>query len=161
MRWFVACCCLPSVAKDGRVKKTFILAHDLARANAVKAVQVAPAGLMVQISEPTKKRIQEEKYHAMIGDIAKQCEFMGRKLDTDDWKRLLVDMFAKVMRELGTPLHHDGRVIPSLDFERVVQLGIQTREFWVREAADFIEYLYAFGAERDVRWTEPKERMAA
>lgn len=143
------------------MKKTFILAHDLARTNAVKAVQVAPAGFMVQISEPTKKREQEEKYHAMIGDIAKQCEFMGGKLHTEDWKRLLVDMFAKVMRDLGTPLHHDGRVIPSLDYERVVQLGIQTRDFKVREAADFIEYLYAFGADKGVRWSEPKERVAA
>ena len=135
------------------MKQTFILAHDMARANAARAVQAAPDGYMVQISEPTKKREQEEKYHAMIGDIAKQCEFMGGKLDADDWKRLLVDMFAKVMRDLGTPLHHDGRVIPSLDYERVVQLGIQTRDFWVREAADFIEYLYAFGAEKGVRFT--------
>lgn len=143
------------------MKQTFILAHDMARANAARAVQAAPDGYMVQISEPTKKREQEEKYHAMIGDIAKQCEFMGGKLDADDWKRLLVDMFAKVMRDLGTPLHHDGRVIPSLDYERVVQLGIQTRDFWVREAADFIEYLYAFGAEKGVRWSEPSGRMAA
>ena len=135
------------------MRQTFILAHDMARANAARAVQAAPDGYMVQVSEPTKKREQEEKYHAMIGDIAKQCEFMGGKLDADDWKRLLVDMFAKVMRDLGTPLHHDGRVIPSLDYERVVQLGIQTRDFWVREAADFIEYLYAFGAEKGVRFT--------
>lgn len=143
------------------MRQTFVLVHDLARANAVKAVQSAPAGFMVQISEPAKKRIQEEKYHAMIGDIAKQCEFMGGKLDADDWKRLLVDMFAKVMRDLGTPLHHDGRVIPSLDYQRVVQLGIQTREFRVAEACNFIEYLYAFGTERDVRWSEPAERHAA
>ena len=143
------------------MKKTFILAHITARQNACKAVAEAPDGFMVQISEPTKKREQEEKYHAMIGDIAKHCEFMGGRLHTEDWKRLLVDMFAKVMRDSGTPLHHDGRVIPSLDYERVVQLGIQTRDFRVREAADFIEYLYAFGADRDVFWSEPKERIAA
>jgi hypothetical protein len=137
------------------VKQTFIMAHDLARANAIRAVQEAPDGAMVQISECAKKREQEEKYHAMIRDISKQCEFMGGKLHADDWKRLLVDMFAKVMRDIGTPLHHDGRVIPSLDYERVVQLGIQTRDFWVREAADFIEYLYAFGAEKGVRFSAP------
>ena len=117
----------------------------------------APDGFMVTISEPTKKRIQEEKYHAMIGDIAKQSLFMGQKCDVDDWKRLLVDAFAKVMRDAGTPLHHDGRVVPSLDFERVVQLGIQTKDFYVKEAADFIEYLYSYGADKGVVWTEPKE----
>jgi len=141
------------------MKQTFIMAHDLARRNAVRAVEAAPAGFMVQISEPKRKDVQNAKIHAMIGDIAKQCMFMGKKMDSDDWKRLLVDMFAKVMRDLGTPLHHDGRVIPSLDFERVVQLGIQTRDFYVKEAAEFIEYLYAFGADNLVIWSEPVQDL--
>jgi hypothetical protein len=138
------------------MKQTFFMVHDLARQNAAKAVQAAPHGYMVQISEPTKKREQEEKYHAMVGDIAKQCEHIGRKWDLDDMKRLLVDEFAEEMRLAGTPLHHD-----SLDGQRIVQLGIQTREFRVKEAAQFIEYLYAFGADRGVRWTEPKHKEAA
>lgn len=143
------------------MKQTFIMVHDTARRNAFKAVESAPFGYMVQISEPTKKRIQEEKYHAMIGDIAAQCEHIGRKWDADDMKRLLVDEFAEEMRVANTPLHNDSRVTPSLDGRRIVQLGIQTREFRVAEASNFIEYLYAFGAERDVHWSEPKERMAA
>lgn len=140
-------------------RKVFILAHQTARDRACQAVREAPEGWMVVISEPVKKRIQEEKYHAMIGDIAKQCEFMGEKHDAEDWKRLLVDMFSSVMRDLGTPIHHDGRVMPSLDHKRVVQLGIQTKDFYVKEAADFIEYLYAFGAEKGVIWSEPKEQQ--
>lgn len=142
------------------MKQVFILVHDAARANAGKAVEVAPDGWMVQISEPTKKRIQEEKYHAMIGDISRQVEHIGRKWDLDDMKRLLVDEFAEEMRLAGTPLHHDSRVTPSLDGCRIVQLGIQTREFFVKEAAQFIEFLYAFGADRGVRWTAP-ERLYA
>lgn len=138
-------------------KRSFILKHPMARANAVQAVRTAPEGHMVTVQEPTKKRIQEEKYHAMIGDIAKQVDFMGAKHDADDWKRLLVDAFALVMRNAGTPIHHDGRVLPSLDFARVVQLGIQTKDFYVKEAAEFIEYLYSYGAEHNVAWSEPKD----
>jgi hypothetical protein len=70
-------------------------------------------------------------------------------------KRLLIDEFADEMRAAGTPIHHDGRVIPSLDGRRIVQLGIQSRDFYVKEAAQFIEFLYAFGAARDVKWSEP------
>ena len=55
----------------------------------------------------------------------------------------------------GTPLHHDARIVPSFDGRRIVQLGVQSREFYVKEAAAFIEFLYAFGAARDVRWSEP------
>lgn len=97
----------------------------------------------------------------MIGDIARQVEHIGLKWDADDMKRILVDEFAEEMRNAGTPLHHDSRVVPSLDGRRIVQLGIQTREFYVKEAAQFIEFLYAFGADRGVQWSEPRERMAA
>ena len=137
-------------------KRTFILHDQAVRARAAAYILTeAPDGHMAVISEPTKKRIQEEKYHAMIGDISKCCQFMSKKQDSDDWKRLLVDAFAKVMRDAGTPLHHDGRVVPSLDFERVVQLGIQTKDFYVAEASNFIEYLYSYGADHEVVWTEP------
>ena len=135
--------------------KTLTITGDAAREAACKAVFAAPIGYIVKISEAKKRRIQEEKYHAMIGDISKACLFMGKRWHQDDWKRLLVDAFAKAMRDAGTPLHHDGRVVPSLDGERVVQLGIQTSEFYVKEAAEFIEYLYSYGAENDVRWSEP------
>jgi hypothetical protein len=136
-------------------RRTFFLAHDQARDNAARCVMDAPPGFMVVISEPAKKRIQEEKYHAMIADIARQVEHIGRKWDADDMKRLLIDEFADEMRAAGTPLHHDGRVIPSFDGRRIVQLGVQSRDFYVKEAAAFIEFLYAFGAVRDVRWSEP------
>ena len=141
-------------------KRVFFLVHDTARRLAAAQCQLAPDGYVCTIQEPTKSRIQEEKYHSMIGDISKQCLFMTQKWHRDDWKRLLVDAYSKAMRDLGTPLHHDGRVVPSLDGERVVQLGIQTKEFRVKEAANFIEYLYAYGSENNVIWTEPiKDRV--
>ena len=141
-------------------KRIFILAHAQARANAARYMQEAPEGHRVVVSEPKRKDLQNDKFHAMLADIAKQCLFMGKKHDTEDWKRLLVDAFAMVMRDAGTPIHHDGRVIPSLDYQRVVQLGIQTKDFYVKEAAEFIEFLYAYGAENDICWTEPKELEA-
>ncbi len=114
----------------------------------------APEGSEGINREPVKSRDQEERYHAMIGDIAKQREFLGRRWHKDDWKRILIDAFAKAMRDAGTPLHHDGRVVPSLDGLRVVQLGIQSRDFRKSEATAFIDYLFAWGAEHDVRWSE-------
>ena len=134
-------------------KQLFVLAHDTARRRASQAVLDAPAGHVVRITEPAKKREQEEKYHAMIGDIAKQVKHIGKLWHQDDMKRTLVDEFAEEMRLAGTPLHHDGRVIPSFDGRRIVQLGIQTRDFYVKEAAQFIEYLYAFGAQHSVQWS--------
>lgn len=142
------------------MSKRLIITGDAARSAAKREIDAAPLGHVFKLSEPVKKREQEEKYHAMIGDIAKQCEFIGQKWDAEDWKRLLIDLFAKVMRDAGTPLHHDGRVVPSLDHQRVVQLGIQSRDFYVKEASEFIEFLFAFGSERGVRWSEQAREAA-
>lgn len=135
-------------------KRIFVLgAHPESRQRAIQAVKEAADGMVVRISPPQKKREQEEKYHAMIGDIARQVEYAGRKWDSEDMKRLLIDEFAEEMRQAGTPLHHDSRVVPSFDGRRIVQLGIQTRQFYVKEASDFIEYLFAFGAQHGVVWS--------
>jgi hypothetical protein len=134
-------------------KRTFWLQGG-GRASAAEFCRTGPEGWRVQFTEPVKKREQEERYHAMIGEIAKQTEHIGRKWDLDDMKRLLVDEFAEEMRLAGTPLHHDGRVIPSLDGKRIVQLGIQTRDFYVKEAAQFIEFLFAWGAMRGVVFSQ-------
>lgn len=147
-------------------KQTFFMAHDIARQNAIKAVQAAPEGYMVQVSEPAKKRIQEEKYHAMMADIARQCDYNGRKLDAGSWKRLLVEAVVFILREEAKgqgkpdPFPCGGAVLPSLDGLRIVQVEVLTRDFKVSQASLFIEYLYAFGAERGVAWSEPN-RWAA
>ena len=135
-------------------KRTVILRDDATCAQAVKYINEAPRPSVMRIRPEGKNRDQEERYHAMIGDIAKQVKFMGRLWDQDDMKRLLVDAFAEAMRQAGTPLHHDGRVVPSIDGRRIVQLGIQTSAFYKKEASEFIEYLFAYGAENNVVWSE-------
>ena len=106
-----------------------------------------------------KSREQEEKYHAMIGDISRQMRYHGEKLDRESWKRLLVEAFVQVMRETAQaenkpdPFGGQARLLMSLDGQRVVQLGVQTRRFRKDIASEFIEYLYAYGTENGVRFT--------
>lgn len=113
-----------------------------------------PDGWMVTVSEPKKKRIQEEKYHAMIADIARQTKYLGRKWDDESMKRILVNEFEEAMKDNGTPLRQAGQMIPSEDGRRIIALGIQTRDFTIKEASAFIEFLYAWGVDRDVVWSQ-------
>lgn len=141
--------------------RTFVLRTPAIRERCAAWVRTeAPDDWVIRCRPAAKKREQEEKYHAQIGDIAKQCEHAGRPWDTESWKRLLIDQFADEMRLAGTPLHGDGSVFPSLDGRRIVQLGIQSRGFWVKEACAFIEFLYAFGADRGVVWSDESKRAA-
>ena len=135
----------------------FVLRNQSIKENAKRAIDRAPYGITVLIEEQKKSRMAEMKYHAMIGDIAKQVDLIGERRDVEDAKRLLIDAFARVMAANGTPLRHQSRIIPSLDGSGFVQLGIQSRRFTVSEASEFIEYLYSFGDEHGVVWSETVE----
>lgn len=121
-------------------------------------------GWVMTLSPPVKRRVQEEKYHAMIGDIAAQCvhPISKRRLTKESWKRLLVEAMVQILRDEARAKGErdpfpegQGTVEPSLDGMRVVQVEVLTRHFTVAQASYFIEYLYAFGAEQGVEWTEP------
>ena len=109
----------------------------------IKALQSGKQ-LSMEIKDAAKSREQEEKYHAMIGEIAKQAQHLGSKWDAESWKRLLVDQFCK---DSGIKT---GAVIPNLAGDGIIQLGMQTRKFTKQQASEFVEWLYAWGAENGV-----------
>jgi hypothetical protein len=100
--------------------------------------------LRMEIKPDSKSRDQEQKYHAMLGEIAEQAQHFGAKWSTEDWKRLMVDLFAK---ETGL---QGGKIIPSLDGTGIVQLGLQTRNFTKEQAMEFITFLEAWGANNGI-----------
>jgi hypothetical protein len=51
--------------------------------------------------------------------------------------------------------------VPNLDGTGFVALGMSTSRMSVREMSDLIELVFAFGAERNVEWSDPQERRAA
>lgn len=104
--------------------------------------------LVLTLQEENKSREQEQKYHAMIGEIAKQAQHLGATWDSDDWKRLLVQKFCKDYKLAG------GRIIPNLDGDGIVQLDFQTRKFTKDQGSQFIEWLHAWGADNGVTFKD-------
>ena len=103
--------------------------------------------LTLEIKAESKTRDQEEMYHAMIGKIAKQAQHQGARWDAESWKRFLVDQWA------ADSDRKIGRVVASLDGERVVQLGLQTRKFTKEDGSEFIEWLFSWAAQNGVDLT--------
>jgi hypothetical protein len=114
----------------------------------VKEALASGKKLTLEIKDAAKSREQEEKYHAMLGEIAKQASHLGAKWDAEDWKRLLVDQFIKDMKLAGS------KIIPSLDGTGIVQLGFQTRKFTKEQATEFVEFLHAWGAENGITYEQ-------
>lgn len=145
-------------------KKKFVMSNELIRQNLVNFLYDLPLdtvshGWRVMITEekPDKTRDQEEKYHAMIGDIKKSGKFMfmgHTDWSKEDIKRLLIDAFARIRQSMGNPLRNAPRMVPSLDGNGVVYLNPRSRDFSREEASDFIEYLYSYGSELNVKWSE-------
>ena len=103
--------------------------------------------LTLEVNPASKSRPQEEKYHAIIGDIAKQAQHMGATWDAETWKRLLVDKYC---REIGL----NSQIMANLDNNSIIQLGIQTRKFTKEQASEFVEFLQAWSAENGVTINE-------
>lgn len=105
--------------------------------------------VILEVTEEKRSDPQNKKFHAIIGQIAKQAEHAGSVWDVEDWKRFLLDQFAKDRGLVG------GAVVQSLDGERIVQLGIQSRRFTKAEGADFIEWLLMWSATNGIDIKEP------
>lgn len=105
--------------------------------------------IILEITEEHRSHPQNKKFHAIIGQIAKQAEHAGAKWDTEAWKRLLIDQWAK---DSGKSR---GDVVSSLDGGDVIQLGIQSRKFSKAEGADFIEWLLMWSATNGIDIKEP------
>ncbi|MFC7091898.1 hypothetical protein ACFQH5_20350 [Halomonas salifodinae] len=105
----------------------------------------------IAIRYPSKSRIQEEKYHAMIHDIHRQC-FRG--YSAEGVKAVLVNQFAREMEEAGTPLAHPGERVWDWQTQEPVYVRPSTKGFLKSEASQFVEFLYSVGTEYGVAWSD-------
>lgn len=124
----------------------------LVRAAIDKALPGGP--VEIRVLRESKKRIQEEKYHSMIGDISKTVEVEGKKYDSETWKAWLIDAYEQEVISNGEKLRHPGRVILSLDKQRAITIRASSTDFLKSEASGFIEFLNMIGAEYGARFTE-------
>jgi hypothetical protein len=131
------------------MRRVIILAGPDQRQRALDAICSANVGDVVTISEPRRNSDQNARMWAMLSDVAGQVDWYGKRLTAEDWKHV----FSSSLRKL--------EVVPNLDGTGFVALGLSTSRMSVREMSDLIELLFAFGAERGVKWTDPAERRAA
>lgn len=120
------------------------------RQRAHQAIDAAPDGFFFAPPvEPTRTLGQSAKLHAMLADVARQVEWpvngKMERLSVDDWKSVVV---ASLMQE--------KRMAAGLRGGFVI-LGKRTSSMSIREMSEAIEFLYSFGAENDVTWSEPVE----
>ena len=110
-------------------------------------VQMINKGLFVGPVEVVLRRkarslSQNKKLWPMLSDIQKQVDWYGDSLNTEDWKVMFMSSL------------HKQRHVPGIDGGFV---GLSKRSSLLdkEEFSQLIELIYAFGSERNVKWSEP------
>lgn len=123
------------------MKQRFIMAHDIARQRAVMAVQSAPSGYVVEIREPSRSLDQNSLLWPLLTELSHQVNWYGQKLTPDEWK----DVMTAGLRK--------QKAVPGID-GGFVMVGSRTSKMSKAEFSDLVELIYAFGAERGVRFEQ-------
>ena len=135
------------------MKRTFVLSHDLARQRAIQAVQDAPDGYCVEVKEITRTLEQNAKFHAMCGDFARsKIEWAGKSRTAQQWKVLLVSGHAVATKE-------ETEIIPGLEGE-FINIRESTALMSKSRGSSLIEYAYAFGESKGVKWSDESQEAA-
>ena len=119
-----------------------ILTGPRQRVRATASISFAPDGYIVTIKEPTRSLDQNARMWAMLADISKAMPD-GRRHTPDDWKCLFMHACGWEVQFLDGL---DGRRFPS---------GFKSSRMTVRQMADMITFISAYGDEREVAWSEP------
>lgn len=136
--------------------RTFILqpAPHPSRRNAAQYIlHDAPDGYVVKVSELKRSLDQNALLHAALSDVAAQCEWVGRKWDVESWKRLMTAAWCRTRRQ-------GAHLVPAIDGQGFDVLYQRTSTLAKSECSELCEFIFAWGSERGVEWTEP-ERAAA
>lgn len=102
--------------------------------------------ILIEVRSITRSEEQNAKLHAMLGDIAKQKTFNGKKLSIEQWKMIFVS---------GHRIATGGQAEMAVGIEgEVINLRESTAQMGVKRMASLIEYISAWSAENNVKFKD-------
>ncbi len=117
-----------------------------------KPLLMAGHRLVAKLEPETRRDNHNRHFHSLIAQIAKQLG--GDLADPEDAKRILISAFRIDTRndsDLAGEWAKFGDVRMGRGLRgEVVLMGMQSRDFTIKLARAFIEWLHAFGAEHGV-----------
>jgi hypothetical protein len=88
---------------------------------------------------------QNRKLQPMVRDIKTQVEWMNLT-NEKKWR----EFFCGIIKGQNPSITPEGNVI---------MLGVSSTELSVEQMSECIEYMYHFGSERQVKWSEPSLQL--
>ncbi len=127
----------------------FRLVSDEVRRHAARQVLAAPLGKVVEIKDPTRSLDANARFHAMLTDVSRQAEYMGKRRSTEFWKALFVSAWS-----VATGRNPD--IAPGLEGEAIV-IRESTATMSGRKLSEVMEYIEAYCAMNGIKLSAREE----
>ena len=122
--------------------QTVILRGPEQRALAKRLIDLAPVDGIVKIGDAKRTQEQNDKMWAMISDVSR-AKPEGRRHTPEVWKALFMHACGHAVQfEQGL----DGQPFP---------VGFRSSRLNKSQMSDLIEFIYSYGAQHGVVWSEP------
>jgi len=121
--------------------QTIILRSKAQRDMAKRFIDIAPMDAVVNVREATRNADQNAKLWAMLSDISR-AKPEGRMMGPELWKAVFMQACGHEVQFLNGL---DGLPFPA---------GFRSSRLTVRQMADLISFVSAYGDRHGVRWSE-------
>lgn len=102
-------------------------------------VERAHDGYRIEISQPKRTDAQNKLLWPLLTSLSMGLKWHGLALSPEDWKDLLTASYRK-----------EARVVPNLEGNGFVALGMRTSTMSKAEFSDFMEFVFAFASREGV-----------
>lgn len=98
-----------------------------------------PVGTRIEFKETKRSVPQNDRFYAMLTDIAAEMKKRGRDHDVAQWKTIFMAAFGL-----------EVKFLPSLDQKTFIPLGHSSSDLSVKEMSDLMEWMAAWAAENGI-----------
>lgn len=109
----------------------------------------APAGTRVEFKAPKRTLPQNDRFWAMLTDVAQQVPWHGARLTPADWKLIFLDA-----------LKREARMVPNIEGDGFVSLARSSSDLTKEEMGDLMELIAMFGAKHGVKFHDQQGEAA-
>ena len=124
--------------------QTILLRSEYQKLLAHQLIEKAPRDAVVKISAAKRSDDQNAKMWAMLSDISR-AKPEGRAHIPEIWKCIFM---AALGHEVKFEMGLDNQPFP---------IGFRTSKLTTPQMSDLIEFIYAYGAQNNVKWSEEYE----
>ena len=115
------------------------LRSEVDRGKVLAWLQRCALGYRIEVKEPKRSDEQNDRFWAMLGDIARQATINGKRYDPDQWKCVLMKAMGK-----------EAQFLPTLDGSSFFPTGFRSSDLSVREMSDLQTFMEAWAAENHI-----------